>query len=137
MADTIMEPSDVFARAWASARKDDDVVLVLFPTARPEKFGMVRLDGDARVVEIVDKPRETSLTLMWGCIMWRPCFTEHLHECVQRRGISDFAHVLNEAIAAGLKVRGVPVNNGSYADLGTYEEIRDLDTSLRQRSNHE
>ena len=43
MADTIMEPRDVFARAWAAAEEDDDVVAVLFPTNRPEKFGMVRL----------------------------------------------------------------------------------------------
>jgi glucose-1-phosphate thymidylyltransferase len=132
MADTIMEPGDVFARAWASADADDDVVAVLFPTNRPEKFGMVRLDGAGRVFEIVDKPRETSLTLMWGCIIWRPRFTEHLHESVHGRGVSDFARILNDAIAAGMKVRGFPVEGGAYSDLGTYEEIRELDDTLRQ-----
>ena len=49
----------MFAQAWAAAEADDDVVMVLFPTNRPEKFGMVRLDGANRVLEIVDKPRET------------------------------------------------------------------------------
>lgn len=132
MADTIMEPQDVFAQAWRSARAEDDVVLVLFPTARPEKFGMVRTDGNNRVVEIVDKPLETSLTEMWGCIIWRARFTEHLRECVQRRGMSDFAAVLNEAIASGMRVAAHSVAQGSYADLGTYGEIRDLDATLRQ-----
>ena len=132
MADTIMEPGDVFARAWAAAEADDEVVTVLFPTARPEKFGMVRLDGASRVLEIVDKPRETPLTLMWGCILWRPRFTEHLHECVRRHGTSDFAAILNQAIAGGMRVRAFPVADGSYLDLGTYEEIRELDRSLRQ-----
>jgi glucose-1-phosphate thymidylyltransferase len=132
MADTIMEPQDVFARAWASTDPDDDVVLVLFPTSRPEKFGMVRVDGDRRVVEIVDKPRQTDLRDMWGCIVWRPRFTEHLHECVRRRGISDFARILNDAIAMGMRVRSFLVTGGSYADLGTYEEIRELDASMRQ-----
>jgi len=96
MADTIVAPRDLFAQAWAAAGDEDDVVMVVFPTSRPEKFGMVRLDGTNRVVEIVDKPKETPLTLMWGCMLWRPRFTEHLHDCVRRRGISEFARVLNE-----------------------------------------
>ena len=127
-----MEPGDVFARAWAAAEADDDVVTVLFPTTRPEKFGMVRLDGANRVVEIVDKPQATALSLMWGCILWRPRFTEHLHDSVRRRGASDFAAILNDAIAGGMRVRAFPVPDGSYMDLGTYEEIRELDRTLRQ-----
>jgi len=132
MADTIMEPQGVFARAWAAAGPEDDVVLVLFPTTHPEKFGMVRMDGASRVVEVVDKPRHTSLTHMWGCIIWRPPFTEHLHESVRRSGVSDFARVLNDAVGSGMRVRGFVVAGGSYADLGTYEEIRELDARLRQ-----
>jgi glucose-1-phosphate thymidylyltransferase len=132
MADTIMEPRDVFARAWSSTAPDDDCTMVLFPTERPEKFGMVRTDAANRVREIVDKPRETDLTLMWGCIAWRPRFTEHLHDCVRRKGVSDFASVLNDAIAGGMRIGAFPVPAGSYSDLGTYEEIRDLDRALRQ-----
>ena len=132
MADTIMEPRDVFARAWDAEGAEADVVLVLFPTTRPEKFGMVRMDGGNRVVEIVDKPRQTDLTEMWGGIIWRPVFTEHLHECVRSRGVSDFARVLNEGIGGGLRVRGHVVPAGSYADLGTYDEIRELDQVFRQ-----
>ena len=65
-------------------------------------------------------------------MLWRPRFTEHLHDCVRRRGISEFARVLNDAIAAGMRIRAFPVPDGSYADLGTYEEIRELDRTLRQ-----
>jgi len=86
-----MQPGDVFARAYAAASPEDDVILVLFTTERPEKFGMVRMDQDQRVLEIVDKPRKTDLTEMWGCILWRPRFTEYLHACVSQHGISDFA----------------------------------------------
>ncbi len=132
MADTIMEPADVFARAWHAEGEDAEVVLVLFPTTRPEKFGMVRLDGTPRVMEVVDKPRRTDLTHMWGAIIWRAPFTEHLHEAVQQRDVSDFASILNEAIAGGMRVRAFPVAGGSYADMGTYEEIRELDARLRQ-----
>ncbi|MGE3840911.1 MAG: sugar phosphate nucleotidyltransferase [Vicinamibacterales bacterium] len=132
MADTLMEPRDVFARAWATMDTADDVALVLFPTTRPEKFGMVRLANDNVVVEVHDKPRQTTLTQMWGCIIWRPRFTAYLHDCVRRDGVSDFARILNGAIAQGMRVRGVPIDDGTYADLGTYEEILELDATLRQ-----
>lgn len=132
MADTIMEPRDVLARAWSSSRPEDDVLLVTYPTTRPEKFGMVWTDADGRVRAIHDKPRSTTLTEMWGAIIWRPAFTEYLHECVRDRAMSDFADILNGAIASGLQVRSHVVTGGSYADLGTYEEIRELDATLRQ-----
>ena len=132
MADTVMQPEEVFARGLAAATPEDDVILVLFTTQRPEKFGMVRLDQAQRVVEIVDKPRKTDLTEMWGCIIWRPRFTEYLHACVAQQGISDFAQIMNNAIADGLRFRGVHMVGGTYIDLGTYEEIIELDRRLRQ-----
>ena len=133
MADTIMKPEDAFTQAWNAAESSDDVVLVLFQTNRPEKFGMVRLDPQNRVLEIRDKPSRTDLTLMWGCIIWRSQFTDYLHECVSQRGITDFAEVLNGAIAAGIQMRGVSMMGGTYTDMGTYDEILELDTKLRRR----
>ena len=132
MADTIMQPEDAFANAYKETASEDDVVLVLFPTERPEKFGMVRFDQDRRVLEIVDKPRQTDLTEMWGCIIWRPRFTEFLHDCVRRQEISDFAQIMNNAIAAGFRFRASRVIDGVYIDLGTYEEIMELDRRFRE-----
>jgi glucose-1-phosphate thymidylyltransferase len=133
MADTIMEPGNVFCQAWNASEPEDDVILVLFETNRPEKFGMVRLDDRKRVLEIKDKPGRTDLTQMWGCIIWKPRFTEYLHECVGQQGVTDFARILNTAIASGIRMRGVVMNGGTYTDLGTYDEIMELDESLRQR----
>jgi dTDP-glucose pyrophosphorylase len=132
MADTIMQPSNVFARAYDAATADDDVILVLFTTERPEKFGMVRLDKDHRALEIVDKPRETDLTEMWGCIIWRSRFTDHLHDCVHRQGIGDFALIMNRAINQGMRFRGVHIVDGTYIDLGTYDEIMEMDRRFRE-----
>ena len=126
-----MRPADVFARAYKSADVDDDVILVLFTTSHPEKFGMVRMDNDNLVLEVVDKPSETELTEMWGCIIWRSQFTEYLHKCVSEDGISDFAKIMNDAIAGGMKFRGVHMEDGNYIDLGTYEEIEELDRRYR------
>lgn len=134
MADTIMQPRDIFARALTVAQTDDDVVLVLFKTERPEKFGMVRMNNDQQVIEIVDKPKTTDLNLMWGCILWRPLFTEYLHSCVAKDGISDFARIMNDAIGSGMKFRGVQIDNGVYIDLGTYEEIMEMDHRYREES---
>ncbi len=132
MADTLMQPKDVFKRVHAAARPEDDVLFGMFTTDRPEKFGMVRMDGENRVLEIDDKPRDTSLTEMWGCIVWRPAFTEYLHQRVGEEGASDFARIMNDAIAGGMKFRGVHLKDGTYIDLGTYEEIADLDKKYRE-----
>ena len=132
MADTIMQPREVFAQAYAQARPEDDAILVLFTTERPDKFGMVRTDPNQRILEIVDKPSHTDLTEMWGCIIWRPRFTDYLHNCVCEHGISDFAQILNSAIATGLKFRGVRMTPGTYIDLGTYEEIIEMDHRFRE-----
>ena len=132
MADTIMQPKNLFAQACERAQPDDDVILALWTTERPEKFGMVHYESDGRVVEIVDKPQQTDLTEMWGGIIWRPRFTEHLHACVQEKGISDFAYIMNSAIAAGMNFRAVHLADGTYIDLGTYEEIMELDRRYRE-----
>jgi glucose-1-phosphate thymidylyltransferase len=130
MADTIMKPAGVFQCAYQAARPLDDAVLVLFPTCHPEKFGMVELDAGGNVRQVVDKPRTTTLTAMWGCIIWRPAFTEYLHHSVEQKGNADFAQILNGAISSGMRFRGYLVQGGSYADLGTYDEIIEMDHSL-------
>ena len=132
MADTLMQPTDVFARAYQAATPSDDAILALFTTSRPEKFGMVSMDQENCVLEIIDKPQSTNLTEMWGCIIWRPRFTEYLHECVYEQGVSDFAKIMNDAIASGMKFRGIHMADGAYIDLGTYEEIADLDKKYRE-----
>jgi dTDP-glucose pyrophosphorylase len=132
MADTIMQPEDVFKVAFEQAQPEDDVILILFPTKRPEKFGMVHLDEENTVIKIVDKPQETDLTEMWGCIIWRARFTEYLHQCVDEQGISDFAAIMNNAIQEGFKFRGVSFPEGLYIDLGTYDEIMELDRRFRE-----
>lgn len=131
MADTIMQPTNCFEIALNEANPDDDVILVLFSTERPEKFGMVQMNAQGKVEAIVDKPAQTNLTEMWGCIVWRPRFTEHLHECVCR-GVGDFAYIMNSAIQGGMRFRGVQMAGGTYIDLGTYDEIMEMDKKYRE-----
>jgi glucose-1-phosphate thymidylyltransferase len=132
MADTIMQPEDVYLKGINAAGPEDDVILILFTTDRPEKFGMVMVDSNQRVIRIDDKPANTDLTEMWGSIIWRPRFTEFLHEMVWSQGVSDFAQIMNKAIDSGYKFKGVHIEDGIYIDLGTYEEIAELDRKFRE-----
>jgi glucose-1-phosphate thymidylyltransferase len=132
MPDTIVHPPDAFARLMdAHVSNGADLTLGLFPTARPHKFGMIGLDDRGRVVQHVDKPKSTSLRLMWGFAAWEPSFTELIHEVSagHRRHPSGREMVLgdafDEAMARGLHVRGVPFPDGFYLDIGTYDEIVD------------
>jgi glucose-1-phosphate thymidylyltransferase len=129
MADTIMEPKAVFREILQAAQPDDDVLLGLYRTQRPQKFGMVQFDELRQVQRIVDKPAQTDLEYMWGCIVWGPRFTEHLHDSLSE-GLFDFAYIMNTAIAAGQVFRAVCLE-GSYADLGTYEEVSTLEQQYR------
>ena len=131
MADTLMQPPDIFGRLLSAADPSDQVILGLFTVTRPHKFGMVDFDASGRVNEIIDKPSQTDLKYAWGCIAWRPAFTEHLHYCVNQEGISDFARIMNLALAQGMPFRGISVAGGQYADLGTYEEIAELERKYR------
>ena len=137
MADTIMTPEDVYVKLFQTMQAEDSIAYGLFSTEHPEKFGMVHYDSDNRVLEIVDKPSETKLTEMWGCILWRSEFTEHLHKCVIEQGVSDFAVIMNEAIRSGMRGHVHQFEDGSYIDLGTYEEIMYLDQKLREGNIHE
>jgi glucose-1-phosphate thymidylyltransferase len=121
MADTIISPKNVFEVILNKSDPADEVILGLFYTPRPEKGGMVEYEESGRVVH---------LKYTWGIIAGRPRFTEFLHDSLRSKGIVDFAQVMNTAIAAGLNFRAVHTN-GSYSDLGTYEEIIELEKQYR------
>jgi len=130
MADTIIQPLDVFARMIQVMETDDDAVLALFETSEPEKFGMVDWT-DGLVRRVIDKPKVTDLRQMWGCILWCPAFTEYLHTCLQRGNPTDFADIMNQALFDGLVFRGLDFKSGAYLDLGTYEAVARLEREYR------
>jgi len=126
MADTIIEPLDVFAQAYQDATAEEDVILGVFPTDEPHKFGAVKLNPDKSVDRIEDKRKDTELNEMWGFIIWHSKFTEYLHNRVQV-GESDFGILMNDAIAKeGMRFRGHRVKAGKYMDMGTFEDINKL-----------
>lgn len=131
MPDTILNPHDVFSQVLSGWRLGSSLALGLFPITRPEKSGAVELDSEGGVIQIIDKPERTSLTLGWACMVWKPDFTEYLHLCVNSSNIVDFAEVMNSAIKLGMDFQGTPIKDGSYIDLGTYEDIMELERQHR------
>jgi glucose-1-phosphate thymidylyltransferase len=131
MADTIILPENGIQKLYENfLNNDSDITLGLFLTDCPQKFGMVVSSEGYDVSEIIDKPTTSDLKFMWGCIAWNPRFTEFLRDQVEN-GESDLASILNHAISSGLIIRGFVVPSGRYYDLGTYEEIMQIDQLIK------
>lgn len=100
-----------------------------FQTDNPTKFGMVKYEGDI-VLEIIDKPQFTDLQWMWGAIVWSPDVTEKIKDFVKVKKGTDAGlkeMILTDAFSPLIKEEKVfcyRFAQGSYQDLGTYDEIR-------------
>ncbi len=136
MSDTIIEPENSFVNLKAAfEEKKADILLGVFSTNNPAKFGMVDFDiGNGVVKTTIDKPKETQLNYMWGCCLWNYNFASFMHEFLKTLKPQDpkevvFGDVINRAISQGLKVCAQPIASGQYIDIGT---IEDLDQALKQ-----
>lgn len=94
-------------------RPDVDVVVSLFE-ARPgqRNGGMCRLENGL-LTEVIDKPAETDLTLIWGAMAWKPVFWDCVDPNEQHVGFA-----LARAIERGLSIATVRFP-GTFWDCGT------------------
>ena len=128
MPDTVIEPSNVFEQLLDSYfNVGTDLVLGVFPTDTPSKFGMVELDQDDRVILSADKPKETSLRYMWGIACWSETFGDlmetYLREISPPTREIVLGEIFQEAIERGLEVRALRFDEGSYLDIGTPNDL--------------
>lgn len=128
MPDTIFFPVDAYPRLLAEhQRTAADLTLGLFPTTKPQRFGMVSFDADHRFLYTVDKPSTTDLTYMWGIGCWNATFTNFMSTYLQ--GLSTpkqevvLGQVFQAAQAAGLNVRVLPLADGEYVDMGAPDDL--------------
>jgi hypothetical protein len=126
-----MEPVDLYARKLGGANLDDDVSRGLFPTDCPHRFGMTAFDRDDRTPHNADEPRETDLTARVGLHHLASTFHRASSRLRGRGEILEFAITMNKAIADGMHLRAVRFDEGAYLDLGTYDEILEMERHFR------
>ncbi|MDC0834533.1 sugar phosphate nucleotidyltransferase [Geitlerinema sp. CS-897] len=103
-----------------------DLVLGVFPTSKPEQLGPVRFDSSGKAIEVLDKPKVSSVFNTWGIAGWSPTFSKLLNQYMaisleaQKQPIGN---IFNLAITRGLNVRTVFFKDGEYIDLGTPEGL--------------
>jgi len=125
--DMIYQPEDAFSQLRSQQLSSDaSVLLGLFPSMEPDKVDMVEIEPDGRVVKIDIKPVRTELAYTWGIALWRPIFSDFMHDYVTARKPNaatqpeiSVGNVIQAAIEAGLKVDGSPVSTQPYLDIGT------------------
>src|SRR5574341_2124416 len=131
--DILFNGDDAFQRLLSQQAADPaNILLGLFPADRPEQMDMVELEKDGRVTEIVIQPRHTKLQYSWDIAVWTPVFSEFLHayladqpasSAVPHRAELSVGDVVRAAIAAGLVVKGLPVSDEPYLDIGRPEGL--------------
>jgi glucose-1-phosphate thymidylyltransferase len=132
--DILFQPEDAYGPVLTRLQSGQaDVVLGLFPTEQYWKAGMVEVDQAGRVWQIIEKPAQTELRYMWAIAVWKPSFTQFLHEFLLSHTPGaelPIGNVIQAGIEAGLHVEAEIFPEGSYLDVGTPEDlaraIRDL-----------
>jgi glucose-1-phosphate thymidylyltransferase len=133
MPDVIFEPKDAFEQLLhMHSIEHNDLTLGLFPTTTPQKFGMVELDAEGNVVQVIDKPQRTTLKYLWGLAVWSDAFADTLSKFIELNRASEQEVVLGDAfclaINDGLKAKGSILRSGRYIDIGSPEG---LDEAIR------
>jgi glucose-1-phosphate thymidylyltransferase len=127
--DILFEPEDGFVKLFARRLETgSDIILGLFPANHPSKEDTIDFDTSGIVRDITLRPSESTLRYTWGIAVWRPNFTEFLHDWVRDRNrIQDVefsaGHAIKGAISAGLRVDALVLSEESYLDIGTPEDL--------------
>lgn len=127
--DVLLEPRTVFRDLLERHRETAaDLVLGLFPAAEPERSDLVAVDSERRVVDVVVKSSESTLTRTWMAALWSPRFTEHLHRSLAApappaHGELQLGDLVRSAIAIGLAAVAVDFPQGRALDIGTPEAL--------------
>lgn len=127
MPDTMVLPSDCFSTLLdLYDEKNADLVLGVFPTDHPQTLAPVEFDEETKkIINIYDKPKETSIYNTWNIAVWSGRFTDLIHKYVgeQLKLVSGrkeiiIGDVFNDAISKGLNVYCNFFEEGHCFDLG-------------------
>lgn len=142
--DVLAEPDTALAEVVGRFRRGDAaVVLGLFPTDRPDKADMVRLDAAGRLVDVFHKPGPgTGLAFTWLLAVWTLAFSRRLARFIAggegpRGREPQVSDVLVAALGEDARIETVSFPAGSHLDVGTPEDLARAGgaSGPRRRSN--
>lgn len=132
-ADTFFDPSGFFSEMVSFHRKmGNDVTIALYPMKTYKRFGVVRLDGERNVQDIIEKPSEEgmdelkvndSFLVNTGLMVLSPS----IFDCIKKTGQSrDGEYWITDSIRLMIngseKVRGFIIPESVFwKDIGTQE----------------
>ena len=129
--DTLFETDDAFVHLLETlTTSDNDLVLGLFPSDRPEKTDMVDVADNGRIRQILIKPGKTHLRNTWGIAVWKPVFTHFIHDYLSKIAEPTtneelfMSEVIQAAIREDVRVRAEQVSDKTLLDIGTAEDLR-------------
>jgi glucose-1-phosphate thymidylyltransferase len=141
--DILLGPPDAFERALNRlATTRADLVQGLYRPHDIRVSDMVEVDRAGLVRGLVIKPNETKLRLSWMFAVWTPVFTEYLHNYLtiprtlaQELGTTlpqelTVGHVIQAAVADGVRTQSVTFARHTYLDIGTPEGLRQVTTGF-------
>lgn len=128
MPDTVITPNDsllILKKEHENATDGRVITMGAFPTTQSYKYGMISLNGN-QITEIIDKPKSTTLTYMWGTMIWEPSFTEELHQFVGNHSSVQKELIFSDALKPFLqqnKVYAAIMMEHQYKDLGVWSDM--------------
>jgi len=129
--DILFDCEDGFTRlVEQQSISDADVSLGLVPAKHPSTDDTVDFDDKGEVRDLIVCPSESALRYSWCIALWRPAFTEFLHDFVKnKKGLSSqgpelsVGYTIKAGINAGLHVEALVLNETPYVDIGTPEQL--------------
>ena len=133
--DILLRPTDIWQRLSAFHRRHSGAVsLGLFPTDQVAKADMVDFEpggnGEGRATRIVIKDPSCELRWTWSIAIWRPIFSTFLADWLKNReqprpGSPEpyIGDVFRAAMEEGLVARTLSMEDGSFLDVGTPEDL--------------
>jgi glucose-1-phosphate thymidylyltransferase len=139
--DILFQPCGAYQKVLNRLRATTaDVVLGLFPTNQPEMVDMVSHDQAGHVLEIAIKPKgPTQLVHTWSIAVWKPQFTQFMHDFVKTELTSRTSQgvlseydaprelfvgdVIQAGLKHGLRIMCEIVSETPSLDAGTHESL--------------
>ena len=145
--DILFKPHNAYTRLIEKQQDTNaDVVLGLFRVANPQKTDMVKFNEKGIIQSIDIKPKETNLLWAWALSVWNPAFSKFMHLCLDEM-LSEFeigtlkechvGSVFQLALGAGFKFEYVLFENGEWLDIGTPEDLQQIQQVLAQDNWYE